>query len=123
MCSQSSVLDALTRPSCAICARVIGKRCYGGMRRKLAKSLSKHLVALFRGVLIPQSGRCALVTGPVHQLRGRGTLSSCPGQTTMAKVVESKIGSPCRLPATWDQLMGSLASGMGPPALPVVGPP
>ncbi len=30
---------------------------------------------------------------------------------------------PCRLPATWDQLAAGFASGMGPPPLPVMGPP
>jgi transposase InsO family protein len=29
----------------------------------------------------------------------------------------------CRLPATWDHLAASFASGMGPPPLPVMGPP
>jgi hypothetical protein len=29
----------------------------------------------------------------------------------------------CHLPATWDHLATSFASGMGPPPLPVMGPP
>jgi hypothetical protein len=29
----------------------------------------------------------------------------------------------CRLPATWDHLAAGFASGMGPPPLPVMGPP
>lgn len=29
----------------------------------------------------------------------------------------------CRLPATWDQVAAGFASGMGPPLLPVIGPP
>jgi len=30
---------------------------------------------------------------------------------------------PCHLPATWDQVAVGFASGMGPPPLPVMGPP
>jgi hypothetical protein len=29
----------------------------------------------------------------------------------------------CHLPATWDQVATGFASGMGPPRLPVMGPP
>jgi hypothetical protein len=29
----------------------------------------------------------------------------------------------CHLPATWDQVEATFASGMGPPPLPVMGPP
>ena len=36
---------------------------------------------------------------------------------------ERQSGTGCRLPATWDQLVAGFASGMGPPRLPVMGPP
>ncbi len=34
-----------------------------------------------------------------------------------------EVQEACRLPATWDQLAAGFASGMGPPRLPVMGPP
>jgi hypothetical protein len=38
-------------------------------------------------------------------------------------LVESSDASGCRLPATWDHPAADFASGMGPPPLPVMGPP
>ena len=40
-----------------------------------------------------------------------------------AELFREWIANECRLPVTWDQVVAGFASDMGPPPLPVMGPP
>ena len=52
----------------------------------------------------------------------RYVVPQTPGDNRL-EFVEKRTEKRCRLPATWDQVAASFASGMGPPPLPVMGPP
>ena len=54
------------------------------------------------------------------ELAGPG---SCPAHLLRQTGFLLQTSFECHLPATWDQLAAGFASGMGPPRLPVMGPP
>jgi hypothetical protein len=55
---------------------------------------------------------------------GVNTLQIAPGPSTVHFSIDpTSRGEACELPVTWDHLTAGSASGMGPPPLPVMGPP
>jgi peptidoglycan/LPS O-acetylase OafA/YrhL len=49
--------------------------------------------------------------------------ASIRGRISFRMRMAVALGAICHLPATWDQLAAGFASDMGPPRLPVMGPP
>jgi len=73
----------------------------------------------------PRGGRKLKAKDPATRKR-EGTYRSAGQPAAPVPATDSGGGDgrpTCRLPATWDQVAADFASGMGPPPLPVMGPP
>ena len=79
-----------------------------------------------RPKLVVLSGVLELIRPVAHHREIEGTVAANLVRdvaVTTAHVASTTRLHDCRLPAAWDQVAAGFASGMGPPLLPVMGPP